>query len=149
MTITHAQDDYIMEMCRFGAGELHVVAAFIGGMAAQVGLLLRAFVEQGFHGVNHTDKSFSKPGPVPKPGLLAIGLLIQLYQHPAISHTPALPASTTVCSFYMKCLPAFKQRTSAVKSQALENQAESSSSSSRSTAFIPGMTFLVQPMLFI
>ncbi|KAF5837956.1 hypothetical protein DUNSADRAFT_3617 [Dunaliella salina] len=29
------QDDYIMEMCRFGAGELHVVAAFIGGMAAQ------------------------------------------------------------------------------------------------------------------
>lgn len=25
-----------MEMCRFGAGELHVVAAFVGGMAAQV-----------------------------------------------------------------------------------------------------------------
>lgn len=31
------QDDYVLEMCRFGAGELHVVAAFMGGMASQVG----------------------------------------------------------------------------------------------------------------
>ncbi|KAL6754444.1 hypothetical protein V8C86DRAFT_2703972 [Haematococcus lacustris] len=29
------QDDYLQEMVRFGAGELHVVAAFMGGMAAQ------------------------------------------------------------------------------------------------------------------
>ena len=33
---TVLQDDYVMEMCRFGAGELHVVAAFAGGMASQV-----------------------------------------------------------------------------------------------------------------
>jgi hypothetical protein len=33
---TVLQDDYVMEMCRFGAGELHVVAAFVGGMASQV-----------------------------------------------------------------------------------------------------------------
>lgn len=30
------QDDYVLEMVRFGAAELHVVAAFIGGMASQV-----------------------------------------------------------------------------------------------------------------
>ena len=36
LIITYMQDDYVMEMCRFGAGELHVVAAFMGGMAAQV-----------------------------------------------------------------------------------------------------------------
>lgn len=28
-------DDLISEMCRFGASELHVVAAFIGGIASQ------------------------------------------------------------------------------------------------------------------
>lgn len=30
-----SRDDYILEMCRFGAAELHSVAAFIGGCAAQ------------------------------------------------------------------------------------------------------------------
>ena len=36
------QDDYLVELCRLGAGELHVVAAFMGGMAAQVGARLCA-----------------------------------------------------------------------------------------------------------
>ncbi len=31
------QDDYVLEMVRFGASELHLVAALMGGMAAQVG----------------------------------------------------------------------------------------------------------------
>lgn len=32
------QDDYILEMIRFGAAELHVVASIMGGIAAQVKL---------------------------------------------------------------------------------------------------------------
>jgi len=37
LPVPRTQDDYILEMCRFGAGELHVVAAIMGGLAAQVG----------------------------------------------------------------------------------------------------------------
>ncbi|ESO96926.1 hypothetical protein LOTGIDRAFT_231724 [Lottia gigantea] len=30
-----SKDDYVQEMCRYGASELHTIAAFIGGIAAQ------------------------------------------------------------------------------------------------------------------
>jgi amyloid beta precursor protein binding protein 1 len=41
-----AQDDYVSEMVRFGASELHVVAAIVGGMAAQeaIKLITQQFV---------------------------------------------------------------------------------------------------------
>eukprot|EP00877_Chromochloris_zofingiensis_P006019 jgi/Chrzof1/1670/Cz10g16180.t1 len=40
------QDDYVAEMCRFGASELHVVSAVMGGMAAQeaIKLITQQFV---------------------------------------------------------------------------------------------------------
>lgn len=43
-----AWDDCLAEMCRFGAGELHCVAAIIAGMAAQeaIKLLTKQFVPQ-------------------------------------------------------------------------------------------------------
>ena len=34
-------DDLINEMCRFGASELHVVAAFLGGIASQEAIKVR------------------------------------------------------------------------------------------------------------
>jgi NEDD8-activating enzyme E1 regulatory subunit len=42
-------DDYVTEMCRFGAGELHVVAAVMGGVAAQevIKLVTQQFVPIG------------------------------------------------------------------------------------------------------
>ncbi|KAI8465712.1 MAG: hypothetical protein J3K34DRAFT_436030 [Monoraphidium minutum] len=44
-----AADDYVAEMCRLGAAELHVVAAVMGGMAAQeaIKLITRQFVPFG------------------------------------------------------------------------------------------------------
>mmetsp|Transcript_8982 Transcript_8982/g.19249 ORF Transcript_8982/g.19249 Transcript_8982/m.19249 type:complete len:537 (+) Transcript_8982:66-1676(+) len=41
----NVSDDCVVEMCRFGAGELHVVAAMMGGMAAQeaIKLITRQF----------------------------------------------------------------------------------------------------------
>ncbi|GBF88159.1 NEDD8-activating enzyme E1 regulatory subunit [Raphidocelis subcapitata] len=44
-----AADDYACEMCRLGAAELHVVAAVMGGMAAQeaIKLITRQFVPFG------------------------------------------------------------------------------------------------------
>ena len=41
-----AIDDLVAEVCRFGAGELHCVAAIMGGIAAQeaIKLLTRQFV---------------------------------------------------------------------------------------------------------
>ena len=43
-----AWDDCLAEMCRFGAGELHCVAAIVAGMAAQeaIKLLTRQFLPQ-------------------------------------------------------------------------------------------------------
>lgn len=35
---SESQEDYILELVRFGAGELHVVASITGGVAAQVGV---------------------------------------------------------------------------------------------------------------
>jgi amyloid beta precursor protein binding protein 1 len=34
------QDDYVSELVRFGAGELHVLGAIVGGMAAQEAIKL-------------------------------------------------------------------------------------------------------------
>ena len=38
-------DDYVVEMCRFGAGEPHMIAAVVGGLAAQeaIKLITRQF----------------------------------------------------------------------------------------------------------
>ncbi|KAF3571740.1 hypothetical protein F2Q69_00063793 [Brassica cretica] len=52
-------DDLINEMCRFGASELHVVAAFIGGIASQevIKLVTKQFVPMLgtyiFNGIDH------------------------------------------------------------------------------------------------
>uniref|UniRef100_A0A1J3DVB5 NEDD8-activating enzyme E1 regulatory subunit n=1 Tax=Noccaea caerulescens TaxID=107243 RepID=A0A1J3DVB5_NOCCA len=52
-------DDLISEMCRFGASELHVVAAFIGGIASQevIKLVTKQFVPMLgtyiFNGIDH------------------------------------------------------------------------------------------------
>ncbi|KAL7056626.1 hypothetical protein AAHC03_021015 [Spirometra sp. Aus1] len=35
LAINSVSDDYIYEMCRFGGGEVHSIAAFMGGIAAQ------------------------------------------------------------------------------------------------------------------
>lgn len=49
MTNYALNQDYVAEMCRFGAGELHVVAAIVGGMAAQeaIKLVTEQFVPFG------------------------------------------------------------------------------------------------------
>lgn len=43
---TAISDDYVAEVCRFGAAELHCVAAIVGGIAAQevIKLLTAQFV---------------------------------------------------------------------------------------------------------
>lgn len=52
-------EDLINEMCRFGASELHAVAAFIGGIASQevIKLITRQFVPMSgtfiFNGIDH------------------------------------------------------------------------------------------------
>ncbi|PIN22163.1 NEDD8-activating complex, APP-BP1/UBA5 component [Handroanthus impetiginosus] len=52
-------EDLINEMCRYGAAELHAVAAFIGGIASQevIKLITRQFVPMSgtfiFNGINH------------------------------------------------------------------------------------------------
>ncbi|CAH9121171.1 unnamed protein product [Cuscuta epithymum] len=52
-------EDLIHEMCRYGAAELHAVAAFIGGIASQevIKLITRQFVPMRgtfiFNGINH------------------------------------------------------------------------------------------------
>ncbi|KAJ4866388.1 NEDD8-activating enzyme E1 regulatory subunit [Raphanus sativus] len=52
-------DDLINEMCRFGASELHVVAAFVGGIASQevIKLVTKQFVPMLgtyiFNGIDH------------------------------------------------------------------------------------------------
>ncbi|PON83835.1 NEDD8-activating enzyme E1 regulatory subunit APP-BP [Trema orientale] len=52
-------EDLINEMCRFGAAELHAVAAFIGGIASQevIKLITRQFVPMSgtfiFNGIDH------------------------------------------------------------------------------------------------
>jgi amyloid beta precursor protein binding protein 1 len=45
-THTTPQDDYVAEVVRFGAGELHVMGAIVGGMAAQeaIKLITQQFV---------------------------------------------------------------------------------------------------------
>ncbi|GMN61737.1 hypothetical protein TIFTF001_030823 [Ficus carica] len=62
-------EDLINEMCRFGASELHAVAAFIGGIASQevIKLITRQFVPMSgtfiFNGIDHKsrhDKTLSK-----------------------------------------------------------------------------------------
>lgn len=35
-------DDYVTEVCRFGAGELHTVGAIIGGIASQEAIKVRS-----------------------------------------------------------------------------------------------------------
>lgn len=45
-------DDLINEMCRFGASELHVVAAFIGGIASQEVIKVR-FIFPCFYFKSH------------------------------------------------------------------------------------------------
>lgn len=58
-------DDLINEMCRFGASELHAVAAFIGGMASQevIKLLTKQFVPMTgtfiFNGIDHKSQLLS------------------------------------------------------------------------------------------
>nr|VDD59497.1 unnamed protein product [Brassica oleracea] len=55
-------DDLINEMCRFGASELHVVAAFLGGIASQevIKLVTKQFVPMLgtyiFNGIDHKSK---------------------------------------------------------------------------------------------
>ncbi|KAF5746071.1 NAD(P)-binding Rossmann-fold superfamily protein isoform 2 [Tripterygium wilfordii] len=52
-------EDLINEMCRFGASELHAVAAFIGGIASQevIKLITKQFVSMSgtfiFNGIDH------------------------------------------------------------------------------------------------
>ena len=41
-------EDLIYEICRFGAAELHVVAAFIGGIASQEVIKVYTFVNLQF-----------------------------------------------------------------------------------------------------
>ncbi|XP_021822830.1 NEDD8-activating enzyme E1 regulatory subunit AXR1-like [Prunus avium] len=58
-------EDLINEMCRFGAAELHAVAAFIGGIASQevIKLITRQFVPLSgtfiFNGVDHKSQLLS------------------------------------------------------------------------------------------
>ncbi|CAN6702013.1 unnamed protein product [Malus baccata var. baccata] len=58
-------EDLINEMCRFGAAELHAVAAFIGGIASQevIKLITRQFVPLSgtfvFNGIDHKSQLLS------------------------------------------------------------------------------------------
>ncbi|KAB1201968.1 NEDD8-activating enzyme E1 regulatory subunit [Morella rubra] len=58
-------EDLINEMCRFGASELHAVAAFIGGIASQevIKLITRQFVPMSgtfvFNGIDHKSQLLS------------------------------------------------------------------------------------------
>ncbi|XP_062153172.1 NEDD8-activating enzyme E1 regulatory subunit AXR1-like [Alnus glutinosa] len=58
-------EDLINEMCRFGASELHAVAAFIGGIASQevIKLITRQFVPMSgtfiFSGIDHKSQLLS------------------------------------------------------------------------------------------
>ncbi|XP_022986290.1 NEDD8-activating enzyme E1 regulatory subunit AXR1 [Cucurbita maxima] len=58
-------EDLINEMCRFGAAELHAVAAFIGGIASQevIKLITRQFVPMSgtfvFNGIDHKSQLLS------------------------------------------------------------------------------------------
>eukprot|EP00798_Chlamydomonas_sp_ICE-L_P020768 gene20768-27592_t len=57
-------DDYVVEVCRFGAGELHVVAALMGGVAAQeaIKLITQQFLPVSgafiYNGVSSTTSVF-------------------------------------------------------------------------------------------
>ncbi|CAN4094194.1 unnamed protein product [Withania somnifera] len=52
-------EDLINEMCRYGASELHAVAAFVGGVASQevIKLITRQFIPMSgtfiFNGIDH------------------------------------------------------------------------------------------------
>ncbi|CAO2823310.1 unnamed protein product [Amaranthus hypochondriacus] len=58
-------EDLIYEICRFGAAELHVVAAFIGGIASQevIKLITKQFVPMNgtfiFNGIDHKSQLLS------------------------------------------------------------------------------------------
>lgn len=58
-------DDLVGEICRFGAGELHCIAAVMGGMASQeaIKLLTRQFVPVSgtviYNAMNSTTSLFS------------------------------------------------------------------------------------------
>ncbi|KAK2649758.1 hypothetical protein Ddye_017247 [Dipteronia dyeriana] len=62
LTVT---EDLINEMCRFGAAELHAVAAFIGGIASQevIKLITKQFVPMSgtfiFNGIDHKSQLLS------------------------------------------------------------------------------------------